>query len=217
MLITLALALACSTAPAPAPAPAPEPAPTTPEPPPAAAVDEDRCADGRAVFPFWAGEYPSPVLQLDAPAAVQVSDTACGAPSRSCMMPPGLYHPWSKEHAEGTDFRSRTAPTIYIAQGDFEWESGPVTSGTEVTVLTYLSEGMCSMVVGGAEAEGMCPGTSGNPWQEKPRTAPPDDQILKVVCTDGAPGWLLVDEALAANPVFREGEMVGYGEVKKRP
>lgn len=215
--------LACSTSstpstppPAPAPAPAPEPEPA---PAPTLPTDSDGntlCPDGRTVYPFWPGEYPSPVLQVDAPFSLQVADTACGAPSRACTVPAGLYHPWAKALPDGAAFGSRTAPTVYTAEAAFTWDGRTVSKGDTVQVRTYLAEGMCAMVVAGNPAEGMCPGTEGNPWAEAPRTAPPDDQILQVPCQGGAPGWVVVDAALQARPEVSEGEMVGFGEVQRR-
>jgi len=191
-----------------------------PPPEPVVQVDADGnpvCPDGRTVFPFWAGEYPSPVIQIDSPIEHMVADAPCDGATRRCTIPAGLYHPWSQELPGGVAFGSRTAPQIYIAQKAHRFEGGTeIKAGQEVVVTTYLSEGFCAMEINGTAIEDMCPGTGGDHWTEKPRTAPQDDQVLKVPCDGGQPGWLVVDDAFIARPDVGEGEITGYGDVKKR-
>ena len=196
--------------PAPAVAPAPEP---EPEPDPPAPME---CTDGRVVYPFWPGEYPAPILQINAPVTLKVTNSICNPPSFDCEVPPGLYHPWSKDMPLNSEFMSRTAPTVYTARAGASIDGQPLEVGTDVIVRTYLSEGMCAMEIGGSPLEASCPGTQGDHWTEKPRTAPPDDQILQVDCAGGGFGWLVVDSGLKDHHAeIVEGELVGYGEVKR--
>ena len=223
--------LACDGPPAEAPSPETPPTEASPGDGPAAggppanqgngspktdASGNPICPDGRTVFRFWPGEYPDPVLQVNSPVTLKVATDPCAAPSRECQVSAGLYHPWVENLPARVQFRSRTAPTVYIA-GDADKLAGdPVEAGTEVTVLTYLAEGMCSMQVGTGEVtEDMCPGTESDGWTEKPRTAPPDDQLVQVPCEDNSAGWLVVDRALIeAHEEMVLGEVVGFGEVK---
>lgn len=181
---------------------------------PGLAIPEQACDDGRTFFPFWTGEYPMPVLKTKRPAPVLVAETPCGTPSRVCIMPRGLYHPWAEVNPPEVAFGTRAAPLRFIADGDFTADGlGPVKKGDELVVRTYIAEGLCNVSWRGKTEQTMCPGNDDAPWKEVPSSAPAEDQILRVACEGGAPGWLLVDPHLMVRPDFFEGKIKGYGEV----
>lgn len=233
----LLLALACATTPAApatptvpaAPGPAPVAAPTPTETPAPAALplqpgDKEagftaRCADGQVVVPFWQGEYPSPVVQVGAGVRARVATDPCGKATRDCDLAAGLYHPWAAAGAgpEGVGFRTRLRTTRYTAKTATTLAGEPFAAGETLEVLTYLSEGMCSMRHGGVVFEEMCPGTTEGDdavWSEAdPRPAPPT-QLLEVRCGGASrPFWLTVDPAFMASPGVQEGVVTGYGEI----
>lgn len=229
----LALLFACATTPEVAEPPAPaaatpaKPAPT--ETPAPAAVplqlgDKEagfsgRCADGQVVVPFWQGEYPSPIVQVTGAVRVKVALDPCGKPTRDCALAPGLYHPWAQAaHAPKAEvgYATRTRTQTLTAKKAVEVAGVSFAAGDSVEVLTYLSEGMCSMRAKGVVFEEMCPGTTQGDdavWSE-PAGDVPRTQLLEVRCGDAArPHWLVVDEAFMALDGVQDGEMLGYGEV----
>lgn len=237
----LALALACASTPSPptggatAPAEAPTEAPAeAPEAPPEAAAPEAltqadrdmgllaRCPDGRLAFGFWAGEYPSPVVQIDRPTSATVADQPCGAAQRACTVPAGLLHPWATEAdaVPGVSFATLRAVDRYAVQQAHDLGGVAVQPGDEVVVLTYLSEGFCRVAVGGQALEAECPSNGGAAEQRYRAVGGPSPdpvQRVRVPCAEGAPGWLTIDPAWMARPEVRDGELRGYGEVGKAP
>jgi hypothetical protein len=239
MFLTLSLALACATTPdaaepmepapaaAPAPAPAAKPAPTETPAPAAAPLqpgDKDagfsaRCADGQVVVPFWQGEYPSPIVQVGAGVTAKVALDPCGKATRDCTLAPGLYHPWASESDSprpAAGFATRTRTQTQKAKQAFRFGGVSFAAGDELEVLTYLSEGMCSMRAKGVMFEEMCPGTTEGDdarWTE-PTEPGTRTQLLEVRCTgETRPFWLTVDDAFMGTQGVREGEMRGFGEV----
>lgn len=172
----------------------------------------ERCAGERLAFGFWQGEYPEPIVQLDAPITVTVTERACGGPARACAVPAGLLHPWAKADAvPGARFATITTPATFEVVEAHEFAGKPVAVGDSIQVLSYLSEGLCLMQAGGPPFEAMCP--DGRTKQVSDKTV--NLQVAQVPCEGGAPGWMKVDDALLATSGVRAGEMVGYGEVKK--
>lgn len=226
--MTLLAALACigSTPSDPTPDAPPvvdKPAQVTPDAPPAPqgaplsqaerdAGFEAKCADGRLVVGFWSGEYPYPVVQVNSPVSAKVRDVPCGASTRACTVPPGLYHPWATapDLPEGAQFNTLTKPTRYTKSSGSE---------RELIVLTYLAEGACLMQIDGGEvSEDMCPGTTqGDGWVQDEAKPVPDVQLARVACTNGAPGWVVIDDAFMALDGVVEGQMVEWGTVSKTP
>lgn len=182
-----------------------------------------RCSDGSLVFGFWQGEYPSPVVQLDRPLRTKVRTDPCGGTTvKGCTAPAGLYHPWAKDtqRPEGTSFGVRTMPEAYTLAKPHSVAGQKLAQGTTVTVLTYLSEGLCSMEANGQRLEDMCPGTGPHDdtiWKRTGGEQPEPVQMVQVRCTGGSTGWLVVDDALMGTAGVREGLLQGYGEVAPAP
>lgn len=176
-----------------------------------------RCSDGNIVFDFWQGEYPSPVVQLDQPLRTTVRTDPCGGTvEKGCTAPAGLYHPWAQEkHQPGPlEFAVRTMPETWRLAKPFSIAGTQHKAGTTVEVLTYLSEGYCTMSIGGLAVEDMCPGTTDDTvWKRVSPERSVGVQLVKVPCAGGSSGWLTVDEAFMKQPGVREGEMQSYGEV----
>ncbi len=181
-----------------------------------------RCSDKKLVFGFWQGEYPSPVLQLDRPLRTKVLADPCGGTvEKGCTAPAGLYHPWAKDSDRPGDLRFavRTMPETYTLSKDHTVAGRPLKKGTEVQVLTYLSEGFCTMTAEGVVLEDMCPGTSpgDTTWQKVGSGNDQPVQMVEVACDGGSKGWLVVDDDLMKQAGVREGQMEGYGEVSRTP
>lgn len=172
----------------------------------------ERCAGERLAFGFWQGEYPEPIVQLDGPISVTVTERACGGPARACTVPAGLLHPWAKADAiPGARFATLTTPTTFEVVEAHELAGKPVAVGDQIKVLSYLSEGLCLLQAAGPAFEAGCP--DGRTKQVGESTA--NLQVAQVPCDGAAPGWVKVDPALMSTAGVRTGEMVGFGEVKK--
>lgn len=235
----LLFALACASMPEavpPAPASGPIPdavaapaaVPPTETPAPAAlplrASDKEagfmaRCADGQFVVPLWQGEYPSPIVQVGEGVTTRVALDPCAKATRDCQLASGLYHPWAGESLGPAEvgFGTRLRTSRYTATKATSIAGVAVAAGAELEVLTYLSEGMCSMRHGDVVFEEMCPGTAGGDdttWLEAPELAAAPTQLIEVRCAgETRPFWLTVDDALLATKGVQEGVMLGYGQI----
>lgn len=197
---------------APEPADQAEPSQPTANPP----AEPGACPDGRLVQPLWVGEYPNPVVQVDRPFTVAVADAPCAAPSRACTVPAGLYHPWAEGLPEAVQFASRVRPVTFVAGAAIAWPDRTLPAGTEVVVLSYLAEGHCKLRLDGEELDAMCPGVADEgPWEKRTTAGPGDDQLVRVPCDGGEPGWLRVDDTLMERPEVRSGQITAYGEAKR--
>ena len=241
-MLIFALSLACATTPAlppaaaadaveappatsspTAPSPAANPAPTeTPAPAavPLLPADKDagitgRCADGQVVFPFWPGEYPLPVVQLDTEVTTRVALDPCGPVTHACAISPGLYHPWSQEeHASPSalGFSIRRGVDVRKVLESGTYEDVTLEAGGTLEVLTYLGEGYCMLRVDGVVREAWCPDDDPR-WPSSGEDLP-ETQLMEVRCTgEERPYWLPLTDAFQALPGVGAGRVVGYGDV----
>lgn len=176
---------------------------------PPQAAGEAPCPEGVSVVPFWQGEYPGPVVQIDAPLTLPVSPSACAAPTRECTLEPGLYHPWAQTAAE---FYTAQPTARYEAQVDLDLASNRVAAGEIVEIPSYLSEGMCLVTYGESEMEIPCDEVQSGPFTTLPEVDYPLTQYLAVSCGDFV-GFIAVDEALFRRKGVREGQILGYGVI----
>ena len=178
-----------------------------------------RCADGQFVVPLWQGEYPSPIVQVGEGVTTRVALDPCAKATRDCQLASGLYHPWAGESLGPAEvgFGTRLRTSRYTATKATSIAGVAVAAGAELEVLTYLSEGMCSMRHGDVVFEEMCPGTAGGDdttWLEAPELAAAPTQLIEVRCAgETRPFWLTVDDALLATKGVQEGVMLGYGQI----
>ena len=181
-----------------------------------------RCSDGHVVFSFWQGEYPSPAVQLDRPLRTRVLSDPCGGPRTiGCTAPAGLYHPWAspEDKPEGLVFGVRTQPTTYVLRTDHSIAGRALKQGTEVELLTRLSEGFCTMAADGQILEDRCPSDAADDptWQRTGANLGPEVQMIQLTCGGGSQGWLVIDEAFLKQSGVREGQIQGYGDVARTP
>jgi len=214
--ITLvALSLSCTTS-APCPASPAAPAATTPaqDPPAAVAEASTRCGGEIRRVDYWSGEYPNPILQIDTAFEVPGRLDPCEvAPTVTCRLEPGLYHPWTGSGRYATlrgsqMYRARVATELDIT----ETESAVFAPGDLVEVVAYLSEGYCHMIVEGRLVEATCPyllGVAGDAFELLGDERVPELQVFAAPC--GA--WVDVDDALMSHPSVREGVFISFGEV----
>jgi hypothetical protein len=211
----IAAILACGGGPEPRPAdptpaaaePAPNPAPNPATP----SAGAGRCAQGLRRIDFWAGEYPSPVIQVDRQLSVPARRDPCApAPDTTCALAPGLYHPW----ADRGEYITLRAPERYRASVATALdESVQVDAGEEIEVITYLSEGYCSFLHRGRQVEAPCPGVGDDALARVSAEPPPPIQLF----TGGCGAWVDADDALFQVAGVRQGEITGYGEIGRAP
>jgi hypothetical protein len=223
--VVLVASLACSGG-AELPYPDANPPPSGPQSAHAA------CPDGDEVVELWAGEYPDPVVWIDAPTDLPVRAVPCAEPWRTCPVASGLYHPWARDKPEGTAFATINTVARFEAVDAFELTDGvdtiAVDPGTTVEVPTYLGEGHCAYRIPQGSGEpteisGLCPEMLGEKLKaigegavKTPERGP---QFVRVPCADSPDperpvlGWVLVDEALFEHETVRRGQITGYGEV----
>lgn len=217
---TLLAILACAGGPDAAPPPAPttdatptEAAPPEPAATPAtpAAPTGSRCDNGRRRVDFWSGEYPGPVVQIDAAVALPARTDPClPAPDTTCALTPGLYHPW----AGVGEYITLRAPERYRASTKVALEEEvQLDAGEEIELITYLAEGYCSYLHRGRQVEGQCPGLNDDGLTRVSGEPPPEIQLF----TAGCGAWVDADDALFTTAGVRQGEITGYGSVGRAP
>jgi hypothetical protein len=191
----------------------------------------ERCPDqDRSVWPWWQGEYPVPVIQINEPVTLPAYTDICQPVSSfRCTVPPGLYHPWSEIEAE---YRTVRTPDRYTALVEFEiWvpsgrERTTFAPGTVIEVPYYIAEGYCVWRfpdASEAQIEETCPegwdDDDGQPVFERlepAADAPGTQQFFSVICEEGRLGWIEATQELFTVEGIIEGGMSGWGEVEPR-
>lgn len=174
------------------------------------------CPTGTSIIPYWQGEYPGPVVDIQTNVVVQVSEDECSPPTRSCQLPPGLLHPWAPAYA--LEFKTVVAVQKYRATRLIRldtWGEPAVVKPDEVVEITgYLGEGNCEIrMPDGTSVEGWCPGDPSEGWVEVDAISFAERQLARVPCQGGQPGWLVVDRSLFGKQQIAEGEIHGWGSV----
>jgi len=181
-------------------------------PAPTPAAPTSRCGSGLQQVDYWQGEYPGPVVEVTSAVEVPSYNAPCdGAPSATCRLEPGLYHPWPP--GAGKAFATLRPIDRFRATRAGEIGDGETTlsfaEGTTVEVLGYYGEGYCALRVEGKSIDGMCPGMSDDGLEEIPGPETPEIQLFQAPCGT----WVQVDESLFARPEVRQGDIVEYGKV----
>ena len=168
------------------------------------------CPDGRGAFAFWTGEYPGPIIDVGTPVTVRGKLHPCAVDTvAACTVPAGLYHPWVAENK--TEFATVQPILRYQVKADQEYAGSPLAAGSDLKVISYLSEGFCMVQVGEGEIfDAECPSESENLVQIAETR--PTTQLVQVTCTEGGLVWIEDTTLLAAAGVMN-GELLGYGEV----
>lgn len=178
-------------------------------PDPVAAVADagSRCAPGGLQrVDYWQGEYPDPVVHVQAAIEVPAyTDPCLAAPDTTCAVDPAVYHPWGV----GDGFVTLRAVQTYTASAAFTVEGHAVEAGETIEIPAYLAEGYCRWRVRGEPFEAACPGVEDYPLAEASTVAPPEVQLMQPGC--GA--WVEVDEAFMAREGVAPGTVLGWGEV----
>jgi len=179
------------------------------------------CPEGTHVSQGWPGEYPDPVLQVNAPTEVDARADVCDdSANLDCTVPPGLYHPWS-DYAVAA-YKTVSPVQVYVAEKDlaFKINGTKIAKGTEIRELAYVAEGQCEMELNGETFFDTCLADLGEPgFKALPMVAEgfSAQQYFSVQCAEGHTGWIHVNEGLRENSAFIGGELVGYGEVDPTP
>lgn len=196
--------------------------------PPASKITSDEVS----AIPYWVGEYPSPIIQIDMNVTLDAikangkdlkKDLVANKPVK-CKLKPGLYHPWAKwpkgkDPALGfyTLIETETYEAIKPVKLYLEDKTLDLKGGDKVFVYNYLSEGNCMMgtVVGGKllKGGGECPAEE-NFKNLSVKDAKVNIQYMLASCSGGSTVWILVDDALLKTSGITQGENVGYGSVR---
>jgi hypothetical protein len=176
---------------------------------------------------FWAGEYPNG-FTLAEDVTVKIRKEARPAASRDvdCALKKGAtYHPWNGERvkSDNLDFMSYVRKVTYRIksrakvllqdekkEADKEIDFKP---GDTWTWLTYYGEGMFRMELAGTEyaADQALFDVS----EEKGDREHEEDEWLKLTCTNGAQGWLLLADVVD-EPAFDHPDFPEYGKAPDR-
>lgn len=181
------------------------------------------CPEGRLVRPGWQGEYPAPIIHIQADDPLPARSTPCAAaPDRTCRPEPGLYHPWSRHRPPSPEDPFVTVRGVdrWLFLKDHRLPGAPpaeaaVPKGAILEVLFYAGEGYCDQrIVGGGESfVEPCP----EMWAEgialEQSEASGETQLFSVACADGGRAWLEGAPSLFEHASVAEGELIEFGVV----
>jgi hypothetical protein len=179
----------------------------------------------RVASTIWSGEYPDPVIDVNAKKAGTTTIEAYASPRQlskkvSCTIQNGVYHPWSKTKNSVINFYSLTSLVEFdvvrdvLIQDDHDID---LKKGSKVSEVIYYGEGYCGAVnvVGSQrtpfsvfcdaiyENEALVQSTKNDEFHE---------QWLHVRCAEGSTAFVQ-DSSLLAQKGVRSGVLRGYGDV----
>lgn len=194
----------------------------------------DVTRDGKAmtevVYDWWSGEWPGPIVNVNAEApgettiqafsGLQVLDTPV-----SCTIKNGLYHPWG-DSPSLVSFHSIVPESNYTAKVavDFPFDdrsgvtqTAHLAPGDVLRRLTYDSEGYCTVMipVNGALVQGQISCDQILPQVQFDAYVGEgvEEQWFSMACAEGTTAFVQ-DSALLAQPGIKEGQFGEYGTVK---
>ena len=174
-----------------------------------------QCESGTAIFPYWEGEYPGPVVVLDKAQELQVRAKLCDKQATtSCLVKAGMYHPWSQQEL---NFATLTGIVTYKALVAFRSKTRQYPAGTVVQQVGSLGEGYCLLQVQDDRWAALCPDVpsqSGSiEFEQLEYTKVQTKKFVQVSCGNNQRGWLEVNEKIFDSPTVRRGVITGYGKI----
>ncbi len=181
-------------------------------------VTRDDGTKTRLSYDHWSGEYPKPVINVNAGKAGYTKISAYKSLRNlnqkvTCSIKNGLYHPWSKTSNSVMKYYTITAVEEYKALEN-AMLGQPIKKGTLISNVYYLSEGNCSGTIKSTKKalEFHCNILQVGPFK---KISPHDnfsEQWLYVKCKEGYNAFVQ-DSGLLEQPDITIGEIKGYGSV----
>jgi hypothetical protein len=186
--------------------------------------------------PFWALEYPSPVININAHAkgftTIQgYTSLRTKKERKPCDVVNGLYHPWSKKPNSSIIFYTINPVESYeitkklsdSIQGD--WDFGDVKIdmrvGDKILYVSYIAEGYSLGVFSSSRSRKMGVRFSATVFEDNPQffkrinqspTLPDPEQWLYLQCAQGY-NVFVQDIDLLKQKGIKKGQIRGYGSI----
>lgn len=184
-------------------------------------ITRDGVTHTMLAYNFWSGEYPSPVI--DVQADLNKTRKIMGYPTlrkpnkkKSCTIKAGIYHPWSQDKTSLINYYTIVPNVRYLVERSTMLDNIRLKKGDELNEEIYLSEGFCSYLLNGESAvETMCLGAEDKRFKRIESPSHPAEQWLYLRCMEGDKLFVQDSDLLTQTGVV-EGQIIGYGEVAKR-
>ncbi|KIM12881.1 MAG: hypothetical protein KU38_03565 [Sulfurovum sp. FS08-3] len=164
--------------------------------------------------PFWASEYPSPVININAHA--KGFTTIEGYPSlrtkkdsKPCEVKNGLYHPWAKEPNSLIGFYTINPVKIDMRVGD------------KILYVSYAAEGYSHGIFSPSQSQEVTVEFLSTVFEDNPQifkrinqspALPNPEQWLYLQCTQGY-NVFVQDSDLLMQQGIKKGQITGYGDI----
>ena len=199
-------------------------------------ITRDGVTKVRVIQSFWSGEYPGPVVDINAKAAKGTTTIPVYKSIRdlsgktTCAVKNGVYHEWSRTKNSVLNYYAISALEEYIAEKDLTISTADeptykaqLKAGTKLTEIVYFGEGYSGGVIDDGktrkqvildnESYGALEKTPGLKQLSANEPLKGDmhyEQWIRVKCEDGRKLFASVDELLKTKGV-QEGTILEYG------
>ncbi len=186
--------------------------------------------------PFWASEYPSPVININAHA--KGFTTIEGYPSlrtkkdsKPCEVKNGLYHPWAKEPNSLIGFYTINPVESYeivqtppaSIQENFTFNDGKIDMrvGDKILYVSYAAEGYSHGIFSPSQSQEVTVEFLSTVFEDNPQifkrinqspALPNPEQWLYLQCTQGY-NVFVQDSDLLMQQGIKKGQITGYGDI----
>lgn len=186
-------------------------------------ITRDGQTQTRVAYNFWSGEYPGPVINVNAEkpnGKTRIKGLSSlrgnGTPA-TCEIANGLYHPWSTTKNSVINFYSLTSVQASLVAADTDLEGVSAPTGSRIVNIYYQSEGYCggTLIRPNGEREELSVSCDALETDNVRRITPADEyheQWLYVACADGKKVFIQ-DEQLLKQTGNRTGRITEYGSV----
>lgn len=177
----------------------------------------------RLAYNFWSGEYPGPVIRINAKKPGKTTVKAYKSPRAlknrvACTVQNGMYHPWGQTENSIINYYTLAALNKYKAKTDtvIDWaydQSNPLLIKGETFNVVYAAEGMCLADIDVQTIDFSCDAPDND--SNLVKVSPEDEfyeQWLYVTCAEGYNAFLEVGDILTQKGVS-EGTITEYGSV----
>lgn len=184
-------------------------------------ITRDGTTHTMLAYNFWSGEYPSPVIDVQADRNKTrkiMGYTTLRNPDKkkACTIKSGIYHPWSQDKTSLINYYTIVPNVSYLAHGDNVLENLKLKKGDQLKEEIYLAEGYCSYLLNGKIAlETMCIGEENSHFKRVEVRSHATEQWLYLTCQEGYK-LFVEDKGLLTQKGVIEGKIIGYGEVGKK-
>ena len=179
--------------------------------------------DTRVAYNNWIGEYPGPVININAKKKGFTTIRAYRSFRKlkrpvSCSIKNGLYHPWSKTKNSALTYYSLVALASYTALQDTVLEKNNIAKGALIDNVHAIGEGYClGQLISGKAKKSIdfsCGDIDTPAFRTKNKEDHFHEQWIYVSCRQGYKAFVQ-DSTLLKQSGVSQGRITGYGDVAR--